>query len=176
MAESNMLADRDEDFNTRYGSFRGWQMAIERVKPIPRHTARLNLSAMVRSEGLETTSEVIDYFIARFMSVAAYAAPNPLSMLTVTTPGEQAVSEDSSAASPSKLAPYPTDVGIETTGRDNRPASTDGSAASIPATVITTRASQEERRACLDAGADAFLDKSKFREGALLETMRRLLG
>ena len=35
MAESNMLADRDEDFNTRYGSFRGWQMAIQRVKPIP---------------------------------------------------------------------------------------------------------------------------------------------
>ena len=70
MAESNMLADRDEDFNTRYGSFRGWQMAIERVKPIPRHTARLNLSNMVLTEGLENTSEVIDYFIARFMSIA----------------------------------------------------------------------------------------------------------
>jgi len=70
MAESNMLADRDEDFNTRYGSFRGWQMAIERVKPIPRHTARLNLSSMVMAEGLENTSEVVDYFIARFMRVA----------------------------------------------------------------------------------------------------------
>jgi uncharacterized protein (DUF1800 family) len=69
MAESNMLADRDEDFNTRYGSFRGWQMAIERVKPIPRHTARLNLSNMVLTEGLENTSEVIDYFIGRFMVV-----------------------------------------------------------------------------------------------------------
>ena len=34
MAESNQLADRDEDFNTRYGSFRGWQMAIQRVKLI----------------------------------------------------------------------------------------------------------------------------------------------
>ncbi|MCH7815924.1 MAG: DUF1800 family protein [Proteobacteria bacterium] len=69
MAESNMLADRDEDFNTRYGSFRGWQMAIERVKPIPRHTARLNLSQMVIEQGLENTSEVVDYFIARFMRV-----------------------------------------------------------------------------------------------------------
>ena len=69
MAESNMLADRDEDFNTRYGSFRGWQMAIERVKPIPRHTARLNLSQMVMEQGLENTSEVVDYFIARFMRV-----------------------------------------------------------------------------------------------------------
>ena len=46
-AESNMNADRDEDFNTRYGSFRGSQMAIERVKPIPRDTAQINLSRMV---------------------------------------------------------------------------------------------------------------------------------
>lgn len=70
MAESNMLADRDEDFNTRYGSFRGWQMAIERVKPIPRHTARLNLSQMILHEDLSTTTDVVDYFIARFMRVA----------------------------------------------------------------------------------------------------------
>lgn len=65
-----MLADRDEDFNTRYGSFRGWQMAIERVKPISRHTARLNFSALVNEQELQTTSEVVDYFIARFMRVA----------------------------------------------------------------------------------------------------------
>ena len=70
IAESNMLADRDEDFNTRYGSFRGWQMAIERVKPIPRHTARLNLSQMVVTQDLQTSNEVVDYFIARFMKVA----------------------------------------------------------------------------------------------------------
>ena len=70
IAESNMLADRDEDFNTRYGSFRGWQMAIERVKPIPRHTARLNLSKMVVTQDLQTSNEVVDYFIARFMRVA----------------------------------------------------------------------------------------------------------
>lgn len=70
MAESNMLADRDEDFNTRYGSFRGWQMAIERVKPIPRHTARLNLSEMVMAQNINNTAEVVDYFIARFMRVA----------------------------------------------------------------------------------------------------------
>ncbi len=70
MAESNMLADRDEDFNTRYGSFRGWQMAIERVIPIPRQTAQMNLSAMVMDEHLGNTTQVVDYFIARFMSVA----------------------------------------------------------------------------------------------------------
>lgn len=69
MAESNMLADRDEEFNTRYGSFRGWQMAIERVKPIPRHTARLNLGRMLSDQGVENTEEAVDYLLARFMRV-----------------------------------------------------------------------------------------------------------
>jgi hypothetical protein len=70
MAESNMLADRDEDFNTRYGSFRGWQMAIEKVKPIPRHTARLDFSGDILQLELTSTAEVVDYFIERFMRVA----------------------------------------------------------------------------------------------------------
>src|SRR5207244_11883600 len=62
LAESNMLADRDEDFNTRYGSFRGWQMAIERVKAIPRHAHDIDLMRMVSGAGLKNTSEVVDYF------------------------------------------------------------------------------------------------------------------
>ena len=69
MAESNMLADRDEDFNTRYGSFRGWQMAIQRVKPIPRHTAQINLSKMLAENSISTTSQAVDYFVERFMRV-----------------------------------------------------------------------------------------------------------
>jgi uncharacterized protein (DUF1800 family) len=69
IAESNMAADRDEDFNTRYASYRGWQMAIEKVKAIPRDTARLDLSGMVRARGLTTTTQVVDYFLARFLNV-----------------------------------------------------------------------------------------------------------
>jgi hypothetical protein len=69
MAESNMLADRDEDFNTRYGSFRGWQMAIERVKPIPRDIAPMTISAMVLSANARNTTEAIDCLIRRFMRV-----------------------------------------------------------------------------------------------------------
>jgi uncharacterized protein (DUF1800 family) len=68
MAESNMLADRDEDFNTRYGSYRGWQMAIAKVKPIPRVAADLDLAGMVRAERLATTAEVVDHFLLRYMS------------------------------------------------------------------------------------------------------------
>jgi len=69
MAMANMMADRDEDFNTRYASYRGWQMALERVKPIPRHTARLQLSRMVLDNKLKTPAEVVDYFIARMFVV-----------------------------------------------------------------------------------------------------------
>lgn len=69
MAESNMLADRDEDFNTRYGSFRGWQMAIERVIPIPRDTAQVQLSALVIAADLQNTGDVVEYFWRRFMRV-----------------------------------------------------------------------------------------------------------
>ena len=70
MAASNLLADRDEAFNTRYGSYRGWQMALERVKPIPRNTARLRLATEVLDAGLATPREVVDYFEGRFFSVA----------------------------------------------------------------------------------------------------------
>jgi hypothetical protein len=69
VAESNMAADRDEDFNTRYASYRGWQMAIEKVKAIPRNTARLDLSGMVRANALSNTTQVVDYFLSRFLSV-----------------------------------------------------------------------------------------------------------
>jgi hypothetical protein len=69
MAESNMNADRDEDFNTRYGSFRGSQLAIQRVKALPRDTVQINLSRMVLDAKLQNTTQIVDYFISRFMRV-----------------------------------------------------------------------------------------------------------
>ncbi|MGD1096467.1 MAG: DUF1800 domain-containing protein [Bryobacteraceae bacterium] len=70
MAESNKNADRDEEFNTRYGSFRGSQMAIERVKAIPRDTAQVKLARIVMDHNLKNTTQVVDYMIHRFMRVA----------------------------------------------------------------------------------------------------------
>ena len=69
---SNMNADRDEDFNTRYASYRGWQEAIERVKPLPRHTAQLNLTRMVLDSKtpLKTPQDVVSFFVARMFVVA----------------------------------------------------------------------------------------------------------
>ena len=63
------MADRDEDFNTRYGSYRGWQMAIEKVKPIKRVAAKLNISRMVLSNGAKTSEDAVNYLLNRFLSV-----------------------------------------------------------------------------------------------------------
>ena len=52
-----------------YGSFRGWQLAIERVKPIPRDIARVDLAKMVLDAKLQNTTQVVDYLIGRFMRV-----------------------------------------------------------------------------------------------------------
>jgi len=69
MAMSNVMADRDEDFNTRYASYRGWQMAVEKVKPIPRTAARAELTGLVTAHGCKTSTDVVDYFAQRFLSV-----------------------------------------------------------------------------------------------------------
>ena len=69
MAESNMMADRDEDFNTRYGSYRGWQMAVSKVKPIKRDTLNISFTDMILKSGALNTEEAVDYLISRFLSV-----------------------------------------------------------------------------------------------------------
>jgi hypothetical protein len=66
---SNSMVDRDEDFNTRLGSYRGWRMAIEKVKPIPRATAQLDLTDMVENAGCKTAQQAVDYLAGRFLSV-----------------------------------------------------------------------------------------------------------
>ncbi len=69
MTSMSMQADRDEDFNTRLASFRGWQMALQKVKPIPRATAQMDLSGMVGRAGCKSAREAADYLLARFVSV-----------------------------------------------------------------------------------------------------------
>ena len=53
-AESNAQLERDEDYNTRYASYRGYVAAFERTKPIPRRVADLNLTAMVAAARAST--------------------------------------------------------------------------------------------------------------------------
>jgi hypothetical protein len=66
---SMQMADRDEDFNTRLASYHGWLLAIQKVKPIPRATAQLDLSAMILNARCRTAREATDYLLSRFLSV-----------------------------------------------------------------------------------------------------------
>ena len=68
-AESNMLADRDEDYNTRYGGYMGYVMAFEKLKLIPRRVADLDLIALVDAAGAHSVEDVVDHFIGRFLRV-----------------------------------------------------------------------------------------------------------
>ena len=69
MAESNMMVDRDEDYNTRYGGYKGNLLAFERTKLIPRSAAKIDLTAMAAAAGADTVDKVVDHFIHRFLSV-----------------------------------------------------------------------------------------------------------
>ena len=69
MAESNMMVDRDEDYNTRYGGYKGNLLAFERTRLILRSPAKIDLSAIVAAAGADTADKVVDHFIHRFLSV-----------------------------------------------------------------------------------------------------------
>ena len=68
LSSMSMQADRDEDFNTRLASYHAWRKAIEKVKPIARTTAQLNVSGMVRAAGCKTTQEAVDHLLLRFLT------------------------------------------------------------------------------------------------------------
>src|SRR5580765_1427821 len=68
-AESNAQVDRDEDYNTRYASYRGYTMAFERTKPIPRRVADVSLVSMAAAAHAGTAEAVVDHFSKRFLRV-----------------------------------------------------------------------------------------------------------
>ena len=68
-AESSQLADRDEDYNTRYGGYLGYLMAFERLHPIPRRVADLDLARMLEEAGVSAVGDVVDHLIKRFLRV-----------------------------------------------------------------------------------------------------------
>ena len=69
MSQSRVAVAREEDFNTRYGSYRGWQKAVEVIRPIPRSFARVDLSRMVLDGGARTTEEAVELLARRFFTV-----------------------------------------------------------------------------------------------------------
>ncbi|HTG90041.1 MAG TPA: DUF1800 domain-containing protein [Vicinamibacterales bacterium] len=68
-AESNMMVDREEDYNTRYGGYKGAIDAFERTKLIPRQQATINLTTMVQAARADTAEKVVDHLVDRFLRV-----------------------------------------------------------------------------------------------------------
>ena len=73
------MADADEEYNTRYGGYRGYAMAYERVKLIPRHVLDVDLRAMVLAAGATDVEGAVDHLLRRFLRVP------------VTEPGRRAL-------------------------------------------------------------------------------------
>lgn len=95
---SNMLADADEDYNTRYGGYRGYVLAYERVKLIPRHSIDLDLRGLLESAGATTPEEVVDHFILRFLGALEGESRALLVRFAQENLGPQPLKSDDSAA------------------------------------------------------------------------------
>ena len=61
--------ERDELFNTRVSTYRGWERAARKLIPTPRGGARVAMTAMIRDAGAATAGEAVDYLLGRFLRV-----------------------------------------------------------------------------------------------------------
>ena len=68
-AESNLLADRDEDYNTRYGGYMGYVMAYEHLHLVPRHVPNIDLTQLLEDAKVDTVEAIVDHFTLRFLRV-----------------------------------------------------------------------------------------------------------
>ena len=68
-AESNMFIEREEDYKTRYAGYKGYLMAFERAKIIPRRPPIISLTAIVDAAHADTVEKVVDVLAQRFLSV-----------------------------------------------------------------------------------------------------------
>jgi hypothetical protein len=59
--------ERDEKFNTRVSSSRGWERAVRKLIPTPRHAAQFDLSRMVLESGAKTTADAVDHVLWRMV-------------------------------------------------------------------------------------------------------------
>lgn len=69
MAKADAAKASDEEFNTHYASFRGWEQAVRRVKPTLRAPAQFSLADLTLGDGALTAADAVDRLITRFLSV-----------------------------------------------------------------------------------------------------------
>jgi uncharacterized protein (DUF1800 family) len=61
--------ERDELFNTRISTYRGWEQAVRKLIPTPRGGARVDIAEMIVDAGSADTDEAVDYLLRRFLQV-----------------------------------------------------------------------------------------------------------
>ena len=66
--------ERDELFNTRVSTYRGWERAARKLIPTPRGGARVDMTGMIRHAGAATAGEAVDYLLGRFLRVPIAAS------------------------------------------------------------------------------------------------------
>ena len=60
MSKFDMAAkERDELFNTRVSTYRGWEQTMRKLIPTPRRAAQIDLTRMILDSGAATTSEAV---------------------------------------------------------------------------------------------------------------------
>ena len=94
MAESNMMVDRDEDYNTRYAGYKGYLLAFERTKLIPRRPAAIDLTAMIRGANADTPGKVVDHLLQRFISTPVSPKDRALLVDFLTQKGGSVFNEE----------------------------------------------------------------------------------
>jgi uncharacterized protein (DUF1800 family) len=94
MAESNMMVDRDEDYNTRYAGYKGYLLAFERTRLIPRRTAPLDLVGLARTAGADSAEKIVDHFLVRFVSTPVSANDRSLLVDVLARKGSAPFSEE----------------------------------------------------------------------------------
>ena len=69
-AESNMMVDRDEDYNTRYGGYKGSHAGVQADEADSRAAGRDRSDGDGRRRrGADTADKVVDHFVHRFLRV-----------------------------------------------------------------------------------------------------------
>lgn len=66
-AAASTLGEAGPDFNARYASYRGYALALERTKPIPRQPFVFDVTSWLRAAGATTIEGAVDHLVYRFL-------------------------------------------------------------------------------------------------------------
>jgi hypothetical protein len=69
---NNFQISRTPDYNLAIGIRNGYQKALDRIRPIPRSTAVIDLVSMLKTERKKTADAAVDYFVRLLLRVPVH--------------------------------------------------------------------------------------------------------